>query len=236
MIISTNKKNINMTPSEKKELVKLSKNKCYYCNHFFNKYLYCINYDVHKYVVCKFCYTVTNIDFFLHHKGIVLLYSILPQLDIIKKTINYIKDNNKIPLFKDIDVNIKKTKLSLLEYLVVRDHIKDNNYKIFFTDKFKIDFMNGSNSYLFSDDTSDNAQINDNNYVDQLIELEEASINNSDLIIINKLLCNKSVVSFDMSEYVYQNIKKINISKEAFKYTNMEYMIISNKIKKLISK
>lgn len=163
--------------------IKKAHNTCYYCGGSHKKYLYCIkqfpNYD-NIIVVCKLCYMITNIDHFLHTGELILMYSKCTQLDIIRQTINNLQKECQVPLFTDIDKNIKKSPISILEYLAVKDKINDDNYKIFFTDKLDKNFVLSlldpdcygftDEENQFNDTDSDSKLINCN---DQLAKLQE---------------------------------------------------------------
>jgi hypothetical protein len=55
------------------------------------------------------------------------------QIDIILKTIKYIKKYKKMPSVADIDENAQRVKISSFQYIYYLKKNKDNNYKIFFS-------------------------------------------------------------------------------------------------------
>jgi len=73
----------------------------------------------------------------------ILLYSKLDQLSIIRQTSEFIKQYHQVPTYKKIDPKVKNVNLSLLEYI---HHLENNgppikNLSIFFTKNLKIDYL-----------------------------------------------------------------------------------------------
>lgn len=106
---------------------------------------------------CRACYTLTHLNTGVSD-GIDLYYSTMSQLDIVKKTIDYVINNNKLPLPVDIDPEIKSVYISIVEYIILLNHIDTNkflNYKIFFNDNFGINFITQNyNCMGFVDESS----------------------------------------------------------------------------------
>src|SRR5437016_2958257 len=91
----------------------LSKNNytCRYCGGVYPKYLICININKKNSIdsndiCCRICYIITHLNYGFFRE-IKLYYSELSQLEIIRKSVDFIIKNNQIPLPKDIDVNFK---------------------------------------------------------------------------------------------------------------------------------
>lgn len=120
---------------------------CRYCGGIYPKYLICSYIPSKKCndVCCRICYIITHLNcgFF---QEVRMYYSTMSQLDIIKKTINYIIENNEIPLANKIDNNIQLPPISLIEYINILNNYDTipeclNNYKIFFSNKMNLDFI-----------------------------------------------------------------------------------------------
>ena len=166
---------------------------CRYCGGKYMKYLLCIHLDNNSHnndinnldLCCRACYIITHINSSFNNE-IQLCSSELSQTDIIKKTVNYIANNNKIPNVLDIDQNAKILKLSIMELaniLVSNSYINAtfinqleefNNYKIFFTQEFDTTFIDANIKLpMFIDDKEidnsnliDNLNLIDNNTMD----------------------------------------------------------------------
>ena len=132
---------------------------------------------------CNACHIITHLNTGLSN-GIDIYYSKLSQLDIIKKTIDYIIINQKSPDPKLIDPLIKESPLSLFEYINLLDNINDefSDYKIFFTENFNINFIMHNYGIInpFVDDKEENNEENNEEENDE----EE---NDEDIIIKNQL-------------------------------------------------
>jgi hypothetical protein len=79
--------------------------------------------------LCVFCDIVYNLKKDHSYKYIIC-YSEINQEDIINKTYEYFMKNDKIPIPSDIDTN---SKIVSVNPYVFKTHIKNDNYKIFFT-------------------------------------------------------------------------------------------------------
>ena len=154
----------------KKSILENSNYSCRYCGGIYPKYLICTyipSFDCND-ACCRICYIITHLNFGLFHE-IKLYYSSLPQLDIIRKSVDYIINNNEIPSPKNIDNDVKISPISLLEYInLLNCHTKTPNellnYKIFLGNKLNMDFIfnNYSNKMpLFLNNKNKNKNNND---------------------------------------------------------------------------
>lgn len=158
---------------------------CCYCGGRYKKYLIksVINLktdDVN--VCCRLCFLLTNLNNGCYRE-MDIYYSHLSQLDIVKKTVNYIIKNNIVPSPLDIDSKVKKTTLSMLEFInIVNGHQKDpfelRNYKIFFSHDLTTDFItaNFNPGYTFTNDSDEEEDDN---------EKDEKSLNLSEIPLLD---------------------------------------------------
>ena len=100
------------------DLLKTHNNTCRYCGGVYPKYLICTFISDVKTndLCCRACYLITHINYGLY-KELRLYYSHMKQIDIVKKTIEFIIDNDRIPLPFEIDPDILQTPISLLEFI-----------------------------------------------------------------------------------------------------------------------
>lgn len=137
---------------------------CCYCGGRYKKYLIknVINLKTDDVdVCCRLCFLLTNLNGG-YHREMDIYYSHLPQLDIVRKTINHIIKNNIVPSPLDIDSKVKKTNLSVLEFInIVNGYQKApfelRNYKIFFNPDLTTDFIttNFNQGYTFTNDSDE---------------------------------------------------------------------------------
>ena len=175
----------------------LSKNNytCRFCGGIYPKYLICsyISYAKCNDVLCRACYLVTHLNSGLFEE-LQLYYSIMPQCEIIRKTVDYIINNNEIPLPTKIDNDIKLLPISLLEFINIlnNDEVPDelNNYKLFFTHKFNIDFISnnyGNQMVKFIDTNKENKKKIKNNTINHLNDILVKHIpSEEELTLFNK--------------------------------------------------
>lgn len=160
---------------------------CRYCGAYYQKYMIAIslaNDDDHKFslgnieICCRACYLITHINYGFNDE-MILCRSKLSQLDIVKKTIDYVILNRNIPDIKMIDSNAQKSPITLLElsYILSIHDFKNipksfRDLKIFFTPSFDITFIqnnyfnyisriNKQNEYLFIDDNEPSSDSSD---------------------------------------------------------------------------
>ena len=155
---------------------------CRFCGGTYSKYLTCFrlknnkdndnkltNFDI----CCRACNIINNINYGSLDE-VLLYHSNLSQLEILRKTINFILENDRIPDVLEIDKNAKNIKISLLEFISILisnknkklpDEIK--NYKIFFSKSFDTVFLYHyiqSQQSMFIDDVENsNDEKNDDN-------------------------------------------------------------------------
>jgi len=118
---------------------------CRYCGGVYYKCLIIKQIGNVNDIMCWLCYLVTHLNSG-HFRETKLYYSKMSQKKIIKKTVDFIIENNEIPLPTKIDENIKLTPISLLEYINILNNTNNlsnefQNYKIFFSNKLSIDFI-----------------------------------------------------------------------------------------------
>ena len=153
---------------------------CRYCGGIYPKYLICININNENFidlkdVCCRICYIITHLNYGLFRE-IKLYCSELTQLEIIRKSVDFILENGQIPSPKIIDNNIKIAPISLIEFIILLNNSKTfvefNKYKLFFSNKLNIDFI--VNNYLHTMSLF----INETNEIDNIIDSDK--INNDD--------------------------------------------------------
>ena len=107
---------------------KYMKNKsCDYCGGEY-KVVFLIN----GYKICPVCRLVSHIKYNTIN-NIVIIYSKLSQLDIVRKSVEYIMKKSCLPCAYDLDPSSELINLSIIEYYNIITNkmpIKFNNYKI----------------------------------------------------------------------------------------------------------
>ena len=175
-----------LTDQERNKLLKMHNYSCRSCGGTYKSHListYIIQEDCHD-VYCSACHAITHLNNGIP-KSIDIYYSTLSQLDIVKKTVNYVIVNGFIPLPTEIDPQVELSPISLFEYVNLLDHIDDTtfkNYKIFFNKDFGINFItkNYNDESLFVEDDDEN---NEN------CQDEESKVN--PIILNTHTLCEK---------------------------------------------
>lgn len=128
-----------LSQNKKQDIKKKCKNTCSYCGGMYKYYRY-----IEEDTVCPFCYMILNLNDMDNDK-LILCYSKLSQLDIIRMTTKYIFDNDKIPYPQIIDPNIQLIPLSIMELsCALMDNKLPNifdNYKIFINHNFNIGYI-----------------------------------------------------------------------------------------------
>lgn len=131
----------------KYSITKKYNNICCYCGGNFSNYNY-INSDNSTkkedvYLCCKFCHMILN---FRHSycNSLLLCWSDMSQIDIVRNSIDYIIINGTIPQVSDIDKNAKNLNISLIEYInIINNKMPDEfkKYKIFLSDNYDIMYL-----------------------------------------------------------------------------------------------
>ena len=123
---------------------------CRYCGGIYPKYLMCVYLPSSKCndVCCRICYIITHLNYGLFQE-VELYYSTIPQLEIIRTTVDYIITNNDIPDPAIIDPSLQTPPISLLEYINILNTsdtipLELENYKIFFGARMNLDFIEGN--------------------------------------------------------------------------------------------
>ena len=172
---------------------------CRYCGGFYKKYLigYYLSGDPnnkYKYddieICCRPCYLVTHLNLGLI-KELQLFKSDIPQMEIIRKTIQYVINNDKLPLPSEIDDQVHVVELSMYEFVNII--IKNNNnlpdelssLKLFFSPKFDITFIRANfntQQCMFIDNESDKDPVYESkNELDNILMKDVDAVNtNSD--------------------------------------------------------
>ena len=152
---------------------------CAYCGGQYQKFLICSYFgDIDGTdLSCKFCHTITHLNYGFN-SSLELYYSELEQDEIVRKTVDYILNNNSVPQPHEIDKDVKNVPISLLEYINLINY-KDNNvlqnYKIFFGQDTNYEFLiaNYGNSMNFF--VTDNKVIK-KQYDDKIISDDEKQL------------------------------------------------------------
>jgi hypothetical protein len=155
--------------------IKQRKNICLYCGGQYLKYIICFHLDgdpnntdkTNMNLSCKMCYAITHLNFG-QLNDVLICYSNLDQTTIVKKTIDYIIEHNITPDPLIIDPGVTIAPISLMELCSIL--LKNKNvippelhkYKIFFTNKSDIEFVNhymtiskkNKTEYMFTDEES----------------------------------------------------------------------------------
>ena len=104
------------------ELIKNTNSTCQYCGGNYSKFLQCVpskkknSENIIEYeICCRLCYIINHINFGFD-KDIILVNSNIPQLTIIRQTVDYYLKNDKIPNPKIIDFNATLVPFSIMEF------------------------------------------------------------------------------------------------------------------------
>jgi len=153
--------NDKISKNDRNKILQKNDSTCRYCGGKYQKYLICnfIGNAKCNDVCCRACFIITHLNYGVFNE-IKIYYSTMSQLDIVRRTINYIIDNNEIPHPINIDKDIKKTQISVLEYINIINNQEKfptelKHYKIFFSKHFDINFIinnYGSEMIVFVND------------------------------------------------------------------------------------
>jgi hypothetical protein len=126
---------------EKHELLDKYNHSCCYCGGKYYEYLRCFNIGKKIEMACRVCYIITHLNNEYDDK-IGLYHSTMPQIDILKKTINYIVKYDKIPYPHIIDENVKKVNISVREYIaILMNNKKFDNFRFFIEEGANLNFL-----------------------------------------------------------------------------------------------
>lgn len=177
-VVSFNKiKHKKLSQQQKITIIKQHSNICSSCGGIYQKYLLIDNDNI---VQCRACHIITHLNCG-YIDEIIICVSPISQLDIVRKTVEYVIDNQQIPHPHDIDTNVQLVPLSIFEYANILKHDNTLQYKIFFTNDLDTDFIlnNYGVNITFTDYSPiipDNEPIKTYNFTD------------SEIILINKIL------------------------------------------------
>ncbi|QKF93627.1 hypothetical protein QKU48_gp0169 [Fadolivirus algeromassiliense] len=183
--------NDKFSKQTRNKIIMENKYSCRYCGGIYPKYLICCYIPSQKCndVCCRICYIITHLNYGLFQE-IKLYHSTMPQLDIIKKTVQYILDNNEIPSPDSIDNNIKLAPFSLLEYINLLNNYDNvpkelENYKFFVSHKMNLDFIinnYGDKMSMFID--ADRVNDTDRIKIEDTLETHQLTTNELELFKI----------------------------------------------------
>lgn len=145
---------------------------CCYCGGKYSSFN-AFNYGEQVEIACDLCFKITHINQ-PSNNNFKLLYSTMPQIDIIRKSINHMYKHNEYPHPTIIDPNVQTINLSDIEYSNIllsseqQNFDEDNNIQIpitfrhikyFITNDTKIEYINPINFAFIKqyDDTPINA-------------------------------------------------------------------------------
>ena len=187
--------NVVLTNEVKNKILSRLDYTCRYCGGKYSKYMHFVLIEDEYEICCRPCFLITHLNYG-NYKEIKLYYSELSQLDIVKKTIEYILKFDKPPTPLDLDKDLKKAPLSLFEFINILNYDYNNNnfknffdkYKIFFSQKFDTSFIFGNfgiQTSLFIEEEEDSQGFTDtdtNNDINipehELTPEEEDALNN----------------------------------------------------------
>lgn len=221
----------------KKEVLLRDDYTCVFCGGKYKKYMFCVRMDktleknnIENLVsCCKLCFICSHFNCnFLDET--VLCYSKLDQIEIIRKTVDYIITHKTVPSVEEIDKNAKIINISLYKYLNLIDSLQKtpkitNNLKIFFTKQLDISFIgltydNAEDTFIIIDsDTLENENIL---YI-------QPKMNKLDKIIVEKLLKKKEYqkkIDF-WTNKIKQYEQNIRVNRLQLKNTEIEYSLSS---------
>ena len=244
------------------KVIKNAMYRCRYCGGIYNKYLYCIhidnnyaNFDFNNLdIVCKLCFMLTNLNYFLDNNEMILLRSTLNQNDIVRKTIDGIREYGFPPDYTYIDPDVQKITISLIEYILIYSAKQDSgcNYKIFFTKNLDRNFVNSIiedmeikswTSSLFSDidldhtvDTMDTIDTVDTQHTDMhcgnnvnfIKDFKEYILTKSEKILLNNLFGhnkNKKII-LRMLDTIIVAKNKVYFNNIDFEDTNFKHKLL----------
>ena len=152
--------NDKIAKNVRNDLLKTFNYTCRHCGGVYHKYMICTYIPDCKSndILCRLCYLITHLNYGVY-KELKVYYSHLSQIDIIRKTVDLIIENDRIPTPLEIDPNILQVPISILEYINIINNYDEpveylKNYKIFFSQRLDINFIitnYGNNMITFID-------------------------------------------------------------------------------------
>ncbi len=162
---------VNRWKNLRKSALEKFKHICLYCGGKYNKYLFCVpssNSIDDLTVMCKLCYMITHINYNFCNE-LMLCHSKLTQVDIVRKTVDFIIKEQKVPGVADLDKDAKIVPLSLMELSNILTNnklpkIMKDNYKIFVTCNLDTSFVEYNKIIrpLFIDEESEEFEFSTN--------------------------------------------------------------------------
>lgn len=142
------KKTLDILKISQHDVINQSNNICVYCGGKYQKLNYCIYTNKLKpkkdniKACCHMCYLLTNFSP-SNCKYVEIRQSTINQLQIIRKTVDYILQNKKMPLPREIDDHSIKININPKQYFAIGETHNDINkkYKVFFTDELDISYV-----------------------------------------------------------------------------------------------
>ena len=137
---------------------------CRYCGGCYNKYLHLVSIDDKSTMVndmvfmCRMCYMITHSSYGFTRE-MNMYYSLIPQDEIVRRTMDMYILNGSIPSPVEVDPDVKRLSVSLIEFIVLLNEVDYNHlpssmkkYKIFFTHLLDTTFLNGERRFMFLED------------------------------------------------------------------------------------
>lgn len=141
-------RNQQIFETHKQEILDKSHNVCSYCGGKYKKLSQCVFSNKSKptksnmVACCTFCYIVSNFSsYYIQH--IEIRQSKMTQLQIIRKTSNYIFQNNCIPTPEQVDPKVEPSTILANQYFVMGNAYKDiaKHHKIFIKDSLTVSYI-----------------------------------------------------------------------------------------------
>src|SRR5690606_2473607 len=99
-----------------KNILIKNQSRCYFCGGFYPKYMICFKSDKDKLdTACRLCHIVTHLNH-NYQNEIVLCYSKMSQLDIVRKTVDKTVELGTVPSILEVDPKAKLIDLSIYEF------------------------------------------------------------------------------------------------------------------------
>jgi len=233
---------INNWQGLKKKILQRDNYTCVYCGGKYQKYMYCVRKDKSsskdiKNLIscCRLCYICTHFNY-LFFEEVVLCRSKMQQVDIIRKTVDYILANNSIPSIIDIDANAEQINMSVYNFINLISLYEIHNisiikdFKVFFTNNLDRSFIGLKPNTAYDVYIADSDDIDDAKPATLTNDVIESTDFEKELT--NKIMCQldylKRIAYWDRKIRLYENI--IKSSKELIDLTDIEYQMYQNKI------